>query len=496
MPVVTTTRRKATALLIGLGLAGTVLTGCDPTPATPPTPPTTAPSATTVTTADIDTFTVSSQPTATRGNDVVLRVMDSQDKEKTGYLSFPVTAADTTSLSATLGITPRQSGFALTVHNVGSFTANTTHSTRPALGTEVGSVPTTTAGVRQRIALTGVRASRGRVYLAITTSSPYELEITSTEGATTATAAPRLDIGASTTPPPTTTPSPTTQPAGPDEWDLTWSDEFDGTRVDPTRWNVYDEGGLWGSVESPKATTCPKASNVSVSGGILVMRTRKANGSCYGGQAQSGAGMNTWGKFEQAQGRFEARARWTTRGNYLWGGFWTHGNGGYGYDKTKASELDVFEYIGKDAEPNISRYKPAIHFNYTCNPKCMQNVAVNGYDVTAWHTYAVEWEPTVAGDPTSTQIRFYLDGVQVAQFDRFGAWAVNPNGTKVMVQQGSWTNDNGPFPMPFGPDRAHKIILSAWVGAPAVDAATVARGYDPPGGVADLQVDWVRAYRR
>lgn len=489
----TVRRRRLAALLTGLALATTGLAGCDPSPS--PTPPPTTPAAR-ITTADIDTFTVSGQPDATRGNDVVLRVMDSQGKLKIGYLSFPVSAANTESLSATLGITTRQSGFALKVHNAGSFTNHTTHETRPTLGREVGSLPSTTAGARQRIALRGVTVTGGRAYLAITTTSPYELEITSVEGAASTSTAPRLEVGAGTTPPPTTAPAPTTQPSGPDDWNLSWSDEFNGTRVDATKWNVYDEGTPWGSVESPKASTCPKASNVSLSGGILTLRTRKANGACAGGQAQSGAGLNTWGKFEQAQGRFEVRARWTATGNNLWGGFWTHANGGPGYDKTKASEIDVFEYIGKTAQPNISRYKPAIHFNYTCNPKCMQNVPINGHDVTRWHTYAVEWEPTTPGDPMSTQIRFYQDGVQTAQFDRFGAWSVSPNGTKVLVQQGMWTNVNGPFPTPFGPDRAHKIVLSAWVGAPATDAATIARGYDPPGGVADFQVDWVRVYRR
>ncbi|HEV7720078.1 MAG TPA: glycoside hydrolase family 16 protein [Iamia sp.] len=492
MSLTRTPRHQVTALLAGLALATTGLVACEPEPSPPPAPP-----ASGVTTADIDTFAVSVNPSSTRGNDTVLRIMDSAGKLKVGYISFPVAAADTSSLEATLGITPRHSGFALEVHNTGSFTNDTTFETRPALGAEVGTLASTTAGTRQRIALSGVRVSKGRAYLAITTSSDYELEITSTEGAPAAGKAPALDITPDDTPPPPTTPTPpTTQPSGPDDWRLSWSDEFNGTQVDGSKWNVYDEATPWNSVESPKASTCPKASNVSLSGGLLIMRTKKANGACAGGQAQSGAGMNTWGKFEQAQGRFEARVRWTAEGNNLWGGFWTHANGGPGYDKTKASELDVFEYIGKTAQPNINRYKPAIHFNYTCNPKCMQNVPVMDFQVTDWHTYGVEWEPTVRGDPTSTQIRFYLDGVQVAQFDRYGAWQVNPNGTKVMVHQGSWTNSNGPFPTPFGPDRAHKIVLSAWVGAPTVDAATIARGYDPPGGHADLQVDWVRVYKR
>jgi hypothetical protein len=488
LPVLTAPRRRTAALLAGLVVTVTGLGACDPEP--PPPPP-----APRITTADIDTFAVSAQPTATRGNDSVLRVMDSQGKVKIGYLSFPVSAADTTNLTATLGITPRHSGFALAVHNVGSFTNHTTFNTRPALGSRVGTVSATSAGARQRVALSGVKVTKGRVYLAVTTTSPYELEITSTEGAGNGSASPRLEVGGNV-PPPSTTPPPTTQPSGPDAWNLVWSDEFSGPYVDPAKWNVYDDAGPWHSVESPKASTCPKASNVSITGGVLVMRTRKANGTCKGGQAQSGAGLNTWGKFKQAQGRFEARVRWTTKGNYLWGGFWTHANGDPGWDRSQGSELDVFEYIGKDVEPNVHRYKPAIHFNYTCNPKCMQNVPIHGHDVTQWHTYAVEWEPTVPGDPGSTQIRFYLDGVQNAQFDRYGAWSVSPNGTKVLVHQGHWTNDHGPFPTPFGPDRAHRIVLSAWVGAPSVDPATVARGYNPPGGTADLQVDWVRVYKR
>lgn len=489
MPVADTPVRRPFArplALVGAVVALAGLVACEPPPPTPP------PAQSTVVRVDVDTSTQSNQPTATRGNDVVMRVMDSGGKLKIAYVSFPVGRADTSDLSAILGFTPKHSGFRLSVRNVGAFTNNTTHSTRPALGSEVGVVASTTANTRHRVALRGVTVTRGRVYLAITTTSPYELEIVSSEGSTGSAAA--LDVGVASPPP--TTVAPTTQPPPRDGWRLTWSDEFTGTAVDTRKWNVYDEAGPWHSVESPKATTCPKASNVSVSGGILVLRTRKADGSCTGGQAQSGAGLNTVGLFEQAQGRFEARARWTQRGNYLWGGFWTHANGGAGWDRSMGSELDVFEYIGKDGEPNINRYKPAIHFNYTCNPKCMQNVPYMGLDVTAWHTYAVEWEPTDPADPTTTEIRFYLDGVQVAQFDRFGAWRVNPNGTKVLVQQGMWTNEHGPFPTPFGPDRAHRIVLSAWVGAPGVDAATVAAGYRPPGGTADLQVDWVRVYQR
>ncbi len=209
---------------------------------------------------------------------------------------------------------------------------------------------------------------------------------------------------------------------------------------------------------------------MSVGGGKLVMRTQKANGGCAGGQAQSGAGMNTWGHFEQAGGRFVARGRWTQAGNYLWGGFWTHGNGGPGWTKTNPTEIDTWEYIGKDAEPNMHRFKPAIHYNYTCEGACgMQNLQYLDYDVTAWHEYAVEWEPTDPADPTTMQIRFYLDGHQIALFDEHGTWRVTPAGPRCSRSPAAGRTPAGAFPNPFGMDRPHKLILSAWVGAPGVD---------------------------
>ncbi len=496
-------------LVAPLAVLSAIATACEPPPPVPAKgspPPTTRPTVTSTTTpppsggagrtvaTDLDTFAVSAQPTAGRGADTVLRVMDSQGKTKIGYVSFAVASPDTTTLAATLILTPRQSGFTIQVRNVGAFNNATTFTTRPELGAVVGQA-TTTAGQRLAIPLAGVQATGGRVHLALTTSSPYELEVVSREGATgsgPSDAVPTLQVGAPTSPPPgPSTPTPP-QPG----WRLAFADEFDGTAVDTSVWTVYDEA-KGHSVESPKTATCPLASNVRVTDGILVMRTQKADGACRGGQAQSGAGLNTWGTFQQAGGRFEVRGRWTHQGNYLWGGFWTHGNGGYGWSKDNPSEIDVWEYIGKDAEPNLSRYKPAIHYNYTCEGTCgMQNLPYTGYDVTRWHTYAVEWDATDPSDPTTMQIRFYLDDVLITLFDKAGTWRVDPDGTRVLAIAGGWQNPKGAFPNPFGFDRPQQLILSAWVGAPGADPATVAAGYRPTGGHADLEIDYVRVYKR
>lgn len=482
-------RQRGLAGILALTLVA-VAAACEPTDAVP-----------NVLVTSVDTFVTSTAPTSNRVNDTVLRVMNSAGKTKIGYASFPAPAGSGATVSGTLHIYAIQAGFNVSVHDVAPFSSTTTFANRPALGAKVGDLARTSAATRHAVTIGGARVTGGFVYVAFTTTSPYELEILSSEGARSRSdtgLAPTLTVGAVATPPPPPPPPPPTVPPAPVPagWNLTFGDEFNGAAVDASKWNVYDQS-KGDSVESPKASTCPLSSNVSVGGGKLVMRTQDANGACSGGQAQSGAGMNTWGRFKQAGGRFEARVRWTDKGNYLWGGFWTHGNGGVGWTKDNPTEIDVFEYIGKNAEPNISRFKPAIHYNYTCEGTCgMQNLAYQPHDVTLWHTYAVEWEPTNPADPTTMQIRFYVDGRLITLFDKAGTWQVTPDGTRILAIAGGWQNPKGAFPNPFGLDRPHQLILSAWVGGPGVDPATVAAGYNPAGGHADLEVDFVRVYDR
>ncbi len=456
-------------------------------------------------TAALDTFTASNHPRERRADDGVVRIMRGQGRTKIGYMSFPVSRPDGTRLDGTLFLTPRGSGAAVFVRATAPFSDATTHVSRPRLGAEVGRLGRTVAGAPQLVGLRDVRVEAGRVNLALTTSSPTELQIVSREGAVRsrhpervptlviASSAPRTPPRASGAPlaPPRARSAPPS-PA-PSAWQLTFSDEFNGSSVDPRKWKVYDQSN-GDSVESPKSTTCPRADNVSVGGGILRMRTQKANGSCSGGQAQSGAGMSTFGRFGQAGGRFVARGRWTHPGNYLWGGFWTHGEI---KGRSNPSEIDIWEYIGKDSQPYTRMYKPAIHYNHTCGYACgLQHLSQQDYDVTAWHTYAVEWEPTNPADPSTMQIRFYLDDRQIALFDKQGTWRVNPDGTKVLEISGGWRNPAGAFPTPFGLDRPHQVTLSAWVGAKGVSDATVAAGYRPAGDHADLEIDYVRVYQR
>ena len=100
----------------------------------------------------------------------------------------------------------------------------------------------------------------------------------------------------------------TTQNVEKRDWELTWSDEFDGAAgvlPDATKW-TYDIGnGGWGNQELQYYTNRPE--NVSLDGNGNLVITAKSES--FGGSSFTSARIKTQGLFEQAYGRFEARLK-------------------------------------------------------------------------------------------------------------------------------------------------------------------------------------------
>jgi len=108
---------------------------------------------------------------------------------------------------------------------------------------------------------------------------------------------------------PSPSPSPTTVAPGGTFGGLTFSDEFDGPEIDPTKWNVADEHqDLWPGEPWRRNF---KAENVYIEDGALVIRTAKEDvGYSIGCMGTDGPGEAMY--FEQAFGRFEARIKYGT----------------------------------------------------------------------------------------------------------------------------------------------------------------------------------------
>jgi beta-glucanase (GH16 family) len=221
-----------------------------------------------------------------------------------------------------------------------------------------------------------------------------------------------------------------------------FSDEFDGSRVDPGRWRCNRFGG-----DSDDAPFNPGSEaaffspgNVGVRAGAAVLTARpqptRLDGRSY---THSSGTLSTEGSFELLPGdHLEARVR-VPRGQGLWPAFWTVPSGRW------PPETDVFEFFDTDVQstPQFTYHRAS---GEQAGPVSYGDPSVDHRD--SWHVYGLLRGPD--------RLVPYVDGVA------FPAAAV-----------------------PDPDDLPQFIVLSLSVYA----------GASPPVG-AEMAVDWVRAWRR
>lgn len=262
------------------------------------------------------------------------------------------------------------------------------------------------------------------------------------------------------------------------EFQLVFSDEFDGSELDQSKWNIVEGDGCpdlcgFGNNELQAYS----ADNIEVSGGTLKIT---ALDNPLGADAPySSARINTKDKFEFRYGRVEFSARLPS-GQGMWPALWMlHADESVYGPWPAGGEIDVMEAFnpgvaGNTATQSTSHYGlPGAPFNGTSS----QND--NGVPLdAAFHEYAVEWE--------RDQLRFFVDGVHFQTqtsdewyayfpadeegfFDPLGAYKIGPR--------------DAPF------DQAFYLIMNLAVGGNPVG---------PPEGTQfpqTLEVDYVRVYQ-
>src|SRR5262245_10778127 len=124
------------------------------------------------------------------------------------------------------------------------------------------------------------------------------------------------------------------------QWNLVWSDEFDGpdgSLPDPTKW-AHDTGGHgWGNNELQNYTN--RVENTRQEGGHLVLEARQE---AFGTNAYTSGRLKTQGIIDWTYGKFEARLKIPT-GRGLWPAFWMLGSNisqpGIGWPR--CGEIDI-----------------------------------------------------------------------------------------------------------------------------------------------------------
>ncbi|MDF1612819.1 family 16 glycosylhydrolase [Stygiobacter electus] len=175
-------------------------------------------------------------------------------------------------------------------------------------------------------------------------------------------------------------------------WKLVWSDEFNGTSINPSYWTFETGTGTngWGNNELQYYTN--RTENAKIENGMLVITARQES---YAGRNFTSARMKTQGKKSFKYGKIEARMKLPV-GKGSWPAFWMLGDNITFVGWPKCGEIDIMEHINSD--PSVYG---TIHYDDNGHVSKGGNTST---DVTQFHVYSIEWD--------SNTIKWFVDGRQ------------------------------------------------------------------------------------
>ena len=241
------------------------------------------------------------------------------------------------------------------------------------------------------------------------------------------------------------------------DWQLVWSDEFEGDQLDESKWSYQIGTGFqgWGNNELQYY----REQNATVENGVLTITAKKEN---CGGKKYTSARIRTKNKGDWLYGRFEIRAKMPI-GQGLWPAIWMMPTDEVYGGWAASGEIDIMEYLGQ--EPGCVH--GTLHFGgkWPNNKQKGKSISLQeGSFHDNFHVFALEWE--------EGNFRWYLDDTLYQTQGR-----------------GDWYTTGQEFPAPF--DQRFYLLLNLAVGG------------NWPGSPNDetrfpqhLVVDYVRVYQK
>ena len=180
---------------------------------------------------------------------------------------------------------------------------------------------------------------------------------------------------------------------------IVWSDEFDGTTLDQTKWSYQMGDGCdinlcqWGNSELQWYSQ----NNVAVSSGTLKIVAKKET---IQSRSYTSGRIRTLNKGDIKFGRIEARMKLPI-GKGIWPAFWMLPTDNVYGGWPQSGEIDIMENVGHEPS-NISG---TIHYG---NPAPNNSYSTKTFTLTegdfteSFHNYALEW--------SENDIKWFIDG--------------------------------------------------------------------------------------
>ena len=246
------------------------------------------------------------------------------------------------------------------------------------------------------------------------------------------------------------------------EYNLVWSDEFDGATLNTENWTIEVNGSGGGNQEKQYYTD--RTENIRIENGNLIIEARKEE---YNNRQYTSGRINSREKRYFKYGKIEA-CIWIPAGGGTWPAFWTMGNDYKNVGWPKCGEIDIIEHVGN--QPRMASF--ATHTpekNGTRGNNWSARAYMDGLEEN-YHVYGIEWlEDDYNG---MDRIYFTIDGEQLA-----------------MTQEVFEHVDENTY-WPF--NKEHFIILNLAIGG-TMGGAVDDNIFSSP---VLMKVDWVRVYQR
>ncbi|KGE20770.1 discoidin domain-containing protein [Paenibacillus wynnii] len=250
----------------------------------------------------------------------------------------------------------------------------------------------------------------------------------------------------------------------PEDWELTWNDEFNGDQIDTTKWNFVNQGGGFGNHELEYYTSRNENARIEKmedGNGALVIEARKEK---YQGQDYTSAKLFSQNKGDWTYGKYEVRAK-LPKSQGIWPAIWMMPTDYNLYGPWPGTgEIDIMELIGSEPATSWGTLHYGLPWKYSNSSYQLPGTMDFSQD---YHTFSIEWEPG--------EIRWYVDGIF---FQRQNDWYTKRDGESAPY---TW-------PAPFDQDfylQLNVAVGGDWPGAP--DNTTIVPSR--------MMVDYVKVYK-